>query len=177
MSWPLSDFTVSFQRKNESCQKCCQFWFYEVWQRTFYFLHILWDLKIGLGIPPDPPLLYSEHHNINYNYFKRPFSSKGFSPILCSFVNPVILIQMEWRYQHPRCTNDSIKTCLIKEVFQGHMVAMRQSRELKPKLSDSLLNCFPDRFMWNTMGGLEEYDLWLFFKNKCPSSTDGLIKV
>lgn len=43
---------VGFQRKNESCQKCCQFFFYEAWQRTFYFLHILWDLEIDLGISP-----------------------------------------------------------------------------------------------------------------------------
>lgn len=43
---------VGFQRKNESCQKCCQFFFYEDWQRTFYFLRILLDLEIDLGISP-----------------------------------------------------------------------------------------------------------------------------
>lgn len=29
---------TDFQRKNESCQKCL---FGNIWQRTFYFLHIL----------------------------------------------------------------------------------------------------------------------------------------
>lgn len=52
LKWADPYLIAGFQRKNESCQKCCQFRFYELWQRTFHFLHILWDLKIELGISP-----------------------------------------------------------------------------------------------------------------------------
>jgi hypothetical protein len=59
---------------------------------------------------------------------------------------------MDWRYPYACLTNERIKTQLIEGFFQGYVVAM----SVKPKLSDSLLNCSSDHSLLRAVGRTEE---------------------
>lgn len=142
---------VGFQRKNESCQKCCQFFFYEAWQRTFYFLHILWDLKIDLGISP-----------LKVHIIIPTCISK----ILFRFQRALAyMIQLcqSWQPRSVRNSGVSIPMSQMRELRRGWLRGFprargcyEESRELKPKLCDSLLNCSSDHCTLRAVGDPEE---------------------
>lgn len=141
---------LGFQRKNESCQKCCQFFFYEVWQRTFYFLRILWDLEIDLGIsPPRVNIIIPVCIEKILFSFQRAF---------------IYIIQLCPFWQPHSVWNRGVSTHVsqMRELRQGWLKVFprihgcyEQNWELRRKPHDSLVN-WPDHTKMSAGGDPEE---------------------